>query len=80
MMSITITALLPRLVPTRIFATGSIATMRMMNGMLRKMFTNTPTSELSQPTGWMPSRAVTRSSTPSGSPSRYATPVEMSVM
>ena len=34
--SVTITALLPSDVPTMNFATGSMATMRMMNGTLRK--------------------------------------------
>ena len=70
MTSVTITARLPRLVPTTNFATGSMATMRMMNGMLRRALTMMPSVRLSQPMGWMPSRSVMRRMRPTGRPMR----------
>ena len=70
MTSVTITARLPRLVPTMAFATGSMATMRMMNGMLRRALTMMPSVRLSQPMGWMPSRSVMRRMRPTGRPMR----------
>ena len=70
MTSVTITARLPRLVPTTNFATGSMATMRMMNGMLRRALTIMPSVRLSQPMGWMPSRSVMRRMSPTGRPMR----------
>ena len=70
MTSVTITARLPRLVPTTNFATGSMATMRMMNGMLRRALTMMPSVRLSQPMGWMPSRSVMRRMSPTGRPMR----------
>ena len=51
MTSMTIMALLPREVPTMNFATGSIATIRMMKGMERKKFTITPSTRLSHAMG-----------------------------
>ena len=68
--SITITALLPIIVPTRNFATGSIATIRMMNGMLRKKLTTKPSTLLSFGCGAMPFLSVTFSITPRGRPIR----------
>jgi len=68
MTSITMTAPLPRLVPMMNFATGSIATMRMMNGMLRKKFTTKPRVRLTQGVGRMPLASVTERITPRGRP------------
>jgi hypothetical protein len=50
------------------FATGSMATMRMMNGTLRKTFTITPSSLFSQRTGCMPFLSVTHRRMPTGRP------------
>ena len=47
-MSMTMTAPLPRLVPRMKRATGSIATIRTIKGMLRKKFTNRPSSRFTQ--------------------------------
>ncbi len=66
--SMTIMALLPRDVPTMKFATGSMATIRMIKGMERKKFTMMPSRRLSQWMGQMPSRSVMLRITPSGRP------------
>ena len=66
--SVTITALLPSDVPTMNFATGSIATMRMMNGTLRKALMRMLRILLSTGIGWMPSLSLTQRSRPSGRP------------
>ena len=68
MTSMTIIALLPSEVPTIQLATGSIATIRMMNGIERKKLTKTPSSRLSQGIGCSPPLSVTVSTTPSGRP------------
>ena len=66
--SVTITALLPSDVPTMNFATGSMATMRMMNGTLRKALMRMLRILLSTGIGWMPSLSLTQRSRPSGRP------------
>ena len=48
MTSMTIIALFPRLTPTISFATGSIATIRIIKGMLRKKLTISPSARFSQ--------------------------------
>ena len=55
-------------VPTMNFATGSIATMRMMNGTLRKALMRMLRILLSTGIGWMPSLSLTQRSRPSGRP------------
>ena len=70
MMSITIIALLPSEVPTMSFATGSIATINIMKGMLRKKLTTKPKILLTGLFGQMPLLSVTQRITPSGRPMR----------
>ena len=76
----TIVAVDPMEVPTILRVNGMIATNRMMNGTDRSRFTKNPSTALSGRTGRMPSLSVTESTSPSGSPNRYARKVATSVI
>ena len=63
-------AVVPIEVPAIHRVNGMIATMRMMNGMLRPMFTTVLAMLLMTALGMMWSRRVTTTSTPRGTPSK----------
>ena len=71
MISMTITALFPKEVPTMNFATGRSATIRIINGMLLKKFTIKPRIVLIHLFSQIPPLSVTERTTPMGSPRRY---------
>ena len=78
MIRVTITEPLPRLLPRISRATGIMATIRMMQGMLRKKLTTKPSTQLMMrqavcfpfPTWGRPFLSVTHRITPMGRPKR----------
>ena len=73
-------ALEPMVVPMTARVMGMTHTSRMIKGTLRSRFTPMPRIRLNTGQGYRPSLAVAASSSPRGSPIRYARAVEPTVM